>query len=362
MPNLDKIRIAGFKSIRDQEIALGRLNVMIGANGAGKSNLIGVFRLLNEIVNRELQLYVGRSGGADRFLHFGRKVTEKLELRFKFGSSSYDCVLLPTADDSFVFGVERASYREPEWLMPRDESLGRGHKETKLHEDGSTRLAVKHVLSAFDGWKIYHFHDTSESSKIKQVGDLDDNARLRPDAGNLAAFLYRLQETEATCFRNIVDAIRMVAPFFGDFDLKPDRLNPRKIRLEWREKGSDSYFDAHSLSDGTLRFISLATLLLQPELPTTVLLDEPELGLHPYAITLLAELLGAASQRTQILVSTQSVTLVNQLSLEDVIVVDRVERESRFRRPEEAEIASWLDDYGLGELWEKNVLGGRPGL
>ncbi|NJL27681.1 MAG: AAA family ATPase [Thermoanaerobaculia bacterium] len=335
---------------------------MIGANGAGKSNLIGVFRLLNEIVNRQLQLYVGRSGGVERFLHRGRKVTESLELNLEFGHSAYHCSLISTADDSLVFRFERASHREPSWFTPLDESLGSGHKETKLNQDSSPGLPVKAVLSALEGWRIYHFHDTSESSKIKQVGDLADNTHLRSDAGNLAAFLYRLQETEDACFQNIIDTIRMVAPFFGDFVLQPDRLNPRKIRLEWHEQGSDAYFDAHSLSDGTLRFISLATLLLQPELPTTVLLDEPELGLHPYAITLLAELLRSASQRAQILVSTQSVTLVNQLSPEDVIVVDRVEGESRFRRLEESEIASWLENYSLGELWEKNLLGGRPAL
>jgi len=165
---------------------------------------------------------------------------------------------------------------------------------------------------------------------------------------------------QPAAFRSIEDAIRMVAPFFGRFNLHSDRLNPTKIRLEWQEKGSDTYFDAHAFSDGTLRVISLATLLLQPELPTIVLIDEPELGLHPYAITVLAGLLRAASTRTQLLVSTQSVTLVNQLSPEEIVVVDRKDGESTFRRLREEEIAGWIDDYSLGELWEKNVLGGRP--
>jgi predicted ATPase len=207
-------------------------------------------------------------------------------------------------------------------------------------------------------WTTYHFHDTSTEAKVKQTGDLNDNRALRPDAANLAAFLYRLQETEPAVFRNLAEVIRMVAPFFSSFNLRPNPLNPRTIRLEWQEIGSDSYFDAHSLSDGTLRFISLATLLLQPELPPTLLLDEPELGLHPYAITVLADLLRAAATRTQVIVSTQSVTLVNQFAPEDLIVVDRIEGESIFRRLTADEIASWLDDYALGELWEKNVLGG----
>ena len=219
---------------------------------------------------------------------------------------------------------------------------------------------ASHVLHAFQSWKIYHFHDTSATAKVKQTGELADNDALRPDARNLAAFLFRLQETQPAAFLNIEDTVRLVAPFFGRFNLRPDRLNPKKIGLEWEEKSSDTYFDAHALSDGTLRFISLATLLLQPELPATILIDEPELGLHPYAVNVLADLFHSASTRTQLLVSTQSVTLVNQLSPEDVVIVDRKGGESEFRRLGEEEIATWLDEYSLGELWEKNVLGGRP--
>ncbi len=365
MPKLDRMRVAGFKSIRDQEIELGALNVLIGANGAGKSNLIKVFDLLHQIIHQNLQLAVGRAGGSDQFLHFGRKQTEEIVLHFDFEPNAYRCVLLPTEDDELIFADETVSFHVKEqYSEPYDEFLGSGHSETAMLDpsagEARTRIA-DHVIHAFRSWKIYHFHDTSPSAKVKQKGDLGDNVALRPDAGNLAAFLYRLRETQRDTYRNIVDAVRMVAPFFDDFDLRPDRLNPEKIRLEWRERGSDSYFNAAALSDGTLRFISLATLLLQHELPTTVLLDEPELGLHPYAITMLAELLGAASERTQVLVSTQSVTLVNQLSPEDVIVVDRPEGESTFRRLSSEDIASWLKGYSLGELWEKNVLGGRPG-
>lgn len=211
-------------------------------------------------------------------------------------------------------------------------------------------------------WKIYHFHDTSNSAKVKRTVNLNDNRRLREDASNLAAYLYFLKEKEPAYYRNIVDTVRMVAPFFDDFDLRPNSLNPDKIKLEWRERGSDAYFDANSLSDGTLRFISLVTLLLQPpgRLPSTILLDEPELGLHPYAITILANLLRSAAEHTQVIVATQSVTLVNQFEPDDIIVVDRVKDQSVFVHLGAAEIDSWLDDYGLGDLWEKNVFGGRP--
>ncbi|MCP4022164.1 MAG: AAA family ATPase [Desulfobacteraceae bacterium] len=209
-------------------------------------------------------------------------------------------------------------------------------------------------------WKLYHFHDTSENARVRQTCDLEDNRFLHPDARNLAAFLYRLEKKHPEHFENIRDAVRMAAPFFDRFSLEPSQLNQERIRLEWKEKGSDDYFNAAMLSDGTLRFMCLAALLLQPVLPPVIILDEPELGLHPYGISVLAGLLQAASQCAQVMVATQSVTLVNQFGPGDIIVVDRDKRESLFRRPGRSDLETWLDDYGMGDLWEKNVLGGRP--
>jgi predicted ATPase len=363
MHRLDRIRIAGFKSIRDQTLDLQPLNVLIGANGAGKSNFIEVFRLLHEMVSQNLQLFVARSGGADRLLHFGGKTTDQLLVHLHFGFNAYHCKLVPAVDGALIFADERMFFRDPGYGKAYDFSLGAGHRESHLLDEmrqhGRASVAY-HVAAALQDWKVYHFHDTSSSARVKQIGEVDDNVALRADASNLAAFLYRLQETDPGTFRGIVDTTRLVAPFIAGLDLLPDRLNPGKIKLEWHEKESDTYFDAHALSDGTLRFLCLATLLLQPAPPTTVLIDEPELGLHPYAIAVLADLLRAAAERTQVIVSTQSVTLVNQLSPEDIVVVDREERESVFRRQSSATIESWLDGYSLGELWEKNVLGGRP--
>ena len=141
-----------------------------------------------------------------------------------------------------------------------------------------------------------------------------------------------------------------------------EKVRLRLTRSSWngRERDSDAYFNAHSMSDGTLRFVCLATLLLQPTLPETILLDEPELGLHPYAIRVLAELLQSASATTQVIVSTQSVSLVNQFSPEDLLVVEREAGNTVFKRPKSEDIQNWADDYGLGDLWEKNVIGGRP--
>jgi predicted ATPase len=142
--------------------------------------------------------------------------------------------------------------------------------------------------------------------------------------------------------------------------LRPIPSNPNQIQLEWYEKGSDFPFRANSLSDGTIRFICLATLLLQPRLPPLVILDEPELGLHPYAISILYRLLEQASKKSQLLISTQSVTLINYFSPEDVIAVDKEKGSSTFTRLDQLKIEKWMEDYTIGELWEKNIFGGRP--
>ncbi len=363
MRTLEQIKVKNFKSIHDQTLRLGRLNIFIGGNGSGKSNLIGVFHFLNRVVAGDLQNYTGEAGGADSILYFGRKQSPSLTVELEFGgeayANGYGFTLRPTAQDRFIFSSEtiwfhdRTRYQSP---LPID--LGSGHAEARVKQ--STERIAGYVRDDLESYRIYHFHDTSSSARVKQTGDVDDNRRLHPDAGNLAAFLYRLQQKHPGHFQNIEDTIRLIAPFFEGFRLEPSRLNPEKIRLEWKEKGSEAYFNASALSDGTLRFMCLATLLLQPILPAVVLLDEPELGLHPAAISLLADLLESASQRTQVLVATQSVTLVNQFAPEFVWVVERVDQQSVFRHLESADMSAWLENYSLGELWEKNILGGRP--
>ena len=361
MSSLERIEIKGFKSIRELDLELCSLNVLIGANGAGKTNFISVFQLLNEIVKGDLQSFVGQSDGADFLLHFGQKTTSEIVIRLHFGANGYEAKLVPTAGDNLIFAEEECWYQYRSgavYTVP----LGKGHAETGLKEEARKypRKIAAHVLNSLKSWKVYHFHDTSKSAKVKKTGDINDNAALRSDASNLAAFLYLLQQKYGEHYDRIVKTVRLAAPFFDDFVLRLSPLNPEKIRLEWREKGSDAYFNVGTLSDGTLRFICLTTLLLQPTLPTTILIDEPELGLHPYAITLLASLLRKAATQTQVIVSTQSVPLVNQFSPEDIIVVDREGEQSVFRHLEAQEIESWLEEYGLGDLWEKNILGGRP--
>jgi predicted ATPase len=358
MAKLDRIEIQGFKSIRALDLRLEPLNLLIGANGSGKSNFIAAFGLLSKIVERQLQVQVARSGGADSLLHYGSRNTRELFFRLRMGANGYEARLAPDERDRLFFTEEHL------WIQrdgkPEDTSWGSGHRETELFNVLFDPQAVAGSIDILRGRRVYHFHDTSSEAAVQKTGDLHDNDFLRSDAANLAAFLYYLRERHEAYYRQIVATIQLAAPFFGDFALRPDPLNEEKIRLEWSERGSDAYFGANALSDGSLRFICLATLLLQPEPPSTILIDEPELGLHPYAISLLAGLLKSAATRTQVIVSTQSVTLVNQFTPEDIVVVEREDRESVFRRLSSADLENWLEDYGLGDLWEENVLGDRP--
>jgi predicted ATPase len=354
-PNqLSRIVLRGFKSIQECDLELKELNVLIGPNGAGKSNLIGFFSLIQQMLEGKLQLYVSKQGGPDSLLHFGRKKTEKLSAELYFGNNGYKFTLEPTQDNRMMFGEESLW-----WNMSGDKRVGSGHFETKVesHKSGIKQYTVP----AMKSWRLYHFHDTSESALVKQRHGINDNVYLRPDARNLAAVLYRLQKNFPQQYQRIIRLIQFIAPFFGDFCLRPNTDNPEYIELEWTEKGEDKPFKAHQLSDGTLRFICLATVLNQPEefLPETILIDEPELGLHPGAIGFLASMLRSTSKQRQVIVSTQSVTLVNGISIDDLIVVDRKQGLTVFQRHDEQQFKEWLKEYTVGDLWEKNLLRGR---
>ena len=380
---IKRLTIEGFKSIQKlEDFELRSLNVLIGANGAGKSNFVEFFRLLRELVEKRLQVAIGTAGGADACLHIGPKVTRQIVVKVCFGVSGdygYEFTLLPTGDSRLLFGDETVVFADKavglRVPMARRVSLDSGHTEAKLKDRwkddfgwaGTAREAVPGwVYQGLSGLMVYHFHDTSGTAGVRRHSAINLNDHLYPDGSNLAAFLYRLSITDRDQYAKIRDVVRLAAPFFNDFQLHPIRLNRNLIQLEWTQKDSDYPFLASQLSDGTLRFICLATALLQPSPPATMVFDEPELGLHPYALTLLANLFQQSAQQhgsyvaRQVIVSTQSAQLLNEFAPEDVIVVERTRGESVFRRLESAQLSEWLKEYTLGELWQKNVLGGRP--
>jgi predicted ATPase len=354
---LKTIEIEGFTSIRSAAVSLGSLNVLVGANGAGKSNFIRALEMLGRIVDSELNLFVGLNGGASALVN--SSMPAKIRLRLDAPPNSYEATLGVAADDELIFTEEQIFFRNPQYDKPWSSHLGRGHRETRLHRAQERQQVARYVIDVLEGCRVYHFHDTSADAPVKQVVSTADNLALRQDAGNLAAVLFALRRDNPPAYRRIEGAIRQVAPFFRDFILLPEGRD--RIRLRWRQTDSDAVFSANQMSDGTLRFICLTTLLLHPSTPALVVLDEPELGLHPYAIVQLSELLRQASVRSQVLIATQSVTLMNQFQIDDLIVVERANGASTFERPDPDSLQAWLEEYSLGELWEKNLIGGRPG-
>lgn len=363
--SVDHITVRGFLSLaRVERLALRPINVLIGANGSGKSNLIQAFSLLRDIEQGHLGEYTKRSGGADSVLHFGAKTTEQVDLEISFaeGVNGYRVSLIPSESDELspiheqAWFWDKGKHEEPHVESLRSRGLEAGISGCVER----TGAWVKRWMSSF---RVYHFDDTGPTSPMKKTADLADNRFFRADGSNLASYLYFLMRKHPESYQLIVSTVKQVTPFFGKFELSPSRLNEEKIRLEWSHTSSDKYFNASAFSDGTLRFICLATLFLQPVglRPSLILVDEPELGLHPYAIAMLASLIRRASLRTRILVSTQSPLFLDQFEPKDVLVASRSEGASSFERLGEESFAEWLDEYSLGQLWEKNQLGGRPG-
>lgn len=351
-----------FKQLEDFQLSSG-LNVLIGGNGSGKSNLIGFFRLLYEMVEQRLGVATGKAGGADRLLYRGSKTTKSIQAEMYFGLNGYRFTLEPTADDRFIFTREEAYFNGPIY-GPTDIAIGSGQSEAKLkerHATSSPNDVIDYVYSAISNWRVYHFHDTSDTAAMKRPSPAHDFEVLRPDASNLAAFLAHMKETEAETLDLIARTIRLVVPTFREFRfVEKDASGEKIVQLLWMERDHDYPLHLSQLSDGSLRFICLATALLQPMPPATIIIDEPELGLHPAAIILLASLFKQAATRTQVIASTQSPLLLNQLEPDDIIVVDREDGATVLKRLESDKLSEWLNEFAIGELWQKNLIGGRP--
>jgi len=344
---ISKLTIKGYKSIRNlEDLELRNLNILIGPNGGGKSNFLSFFELLKVMLSEDNEKEISKFGTANRIFYLGSKTTKTCEFKVHFAGGvtgfNFSTCLTANSEDELILNPERPGMFGGETTGAKD-YLGYLNDVQKDIQKG-----------------IYHFHDTSTFAGIKKYCSIRDYEYLRSDASNLAAFLWYLKIKHEKNYQMIRDVVQLAAPFFDDFLLRESIKNPDETLLEWRQKGSDYPFHPSQISDGTLRFICLATALLQPNPPSTILLDEPELGLHPYALTMLASLIQKASIKTQVIVSTQSAALIDHFQPEDIVIVERQNGETIFKRLKKAELKIWLDDYSLGELWQMNVISGRP--
>ena len=366
---IKSLEIKGYKSISSDyplTLNLDNINIFLGANGAGKSNIISFFKMLSFMMSGRFEEYVARAGSNQTILHFGSKKTPSISAKLRFeNSKSYD---------EYEFTLTTAT---PNRLIIKDETITWGRKENELKpqtiqlksnftESGlvdtkdKTALIIRNILDR--GCKVYQFHDSSNEGPLRQASPVNSANYLQAEGNNLASFLYLLKQNYPIEYKRIVSHVKLVVPQFRDFYLEPQN---NYISLNWVDTSLNDYvFNSHQLSDGSIRFIALATLLLQPDktMPNVIIIDEPELGLHPYAIELLAEIIKDASLHAQIIIATQSPALIDNFDVDNITVIERDEDKgcTIANKLNSEELQDWLEEYSNSELWDKNVIGGRP--
>jgi predicted ATPase len=372
---LETLNLNGFRSIKQLEnFTMGPITVLVGANGSGKSNLIGFFRMMNHVMQGGLQRFLQDGGGASNFLHFGPSHTHILEASLIFRSGAglktelytYRCELGFAAVDRLIFFHEEvqseiAGTDTPETILFENIEPSESNLSREINPE--PRQAETFIRQFLNEVRVFHFHDTSMTSRLRNYCDQDDAPFLRAEGGNLAAVLLRLRHEFPANYRRVIAGVNTVFPELKDFQLDPTGRNGKGLLLRWRPTSNPTeVFGPAHLSDGTLRMIALVTLfnLPEPMSPWMIILDEPELGLHPAAEAYLASLIRAASVHTQVLLSTQSATLVDHFKPSEVVVAEMHEGASTFSRLEDEKLSHWLKQYTLGEAWRKNVFGGRP--
>lgn len=351
---MDYIEINGYKSIKKARVDLAPINILIGANGSGKSNFISFFDFLNRLYNRKLNEYIALKGGEDKILHKGRKNGDVISFKIEFdnGQNGYSAILR-SGNDGFVFSSENLIYKGNNW------DISGADKEARVKSTNIYR--AKYVIKYLNGFRKYHFHDTSSNSPFTKYSNIENDIHyFYEDGMNLTAFMYQIQEKNKIVYNRIIKNIQSIAPYFSDFYFAPNKEN--NVRLQWTDKYSDVVFGANDLSDGTLRFIALSVLFLQPDLPDTIIIDEPELGLHPSAIAKLAGMIKSVSDRgCQVISATQSTDLISHFLPEDIITVDQIDGETIFNRLSSDTLNHWLEDYTIDDLWKRNIItGGQP--
>ena len=360
---MDSIQIQGYKSIKNAELQIKPINILIGANGAGKSNFLSFFDFLNSIYEQRLKEYVSLNGGVDRMLFRGREITNEISAHVKFGPNGYSFTIEPGAEH-FIYISEGAWYKEHKWEIASNTE--RSTIKQFCSEEKGRGIFIKYFLDSF---KKYHFHNTGKNSPFNQMSSVENDIYYLYERGeNLAAFLYGMKHGHPKTYSRMLRTIQSIAPYISDFFLQPN--SNHLMHLRWKDRFSNRIYGVNDLSDGTIRFIALTALFMQPELPSTLIIDEPELGLHPFAIVELAGMIKSASDRRirnglnrkcRVIVATQSPDLLNHFETEDIVTVDQREGATTFKRLDKKGLSHWLDEEGIGDLWQKYIIkGGQP--
>ena len=367
LERIESLHIKGFRSLADVKLDdIPNPMVLLGANGAGKSNVLRFFEMLREMYQHRLSRFVVHRGGADDQLFGGEKETQQIQasVRFHTGLGVNDLSFTLSGDGRDRLDMENEEFH----FKPHDGGGGydygpgrtapeSGFCEVTHSPNGDPR--AKAAIHFLRDCSLYQFHDTSSHAPIKKRWDAEDSYRLLEHGGNLGPVLLRLRQHHLSRYELICRRIRQVLPEFDDFQLEREY---GKTILRWRGETTGQTLGAHLTSDGSLRCFCLLTLLSLPDevLPRIILLDEPELGLHPFATSLISSLVKSLSHRRQVIVATQSPHFVDAFGLNEVVVLEMRDGKTETKRVSEEDFSEWLDDHSTGQLWWSHLLGGYP--
>jgi predicted ATPase len=379
-----QLEVGGYRRLRQVEMQLAPLNVLIGANGVGKSSILEVVDLLAASADGSLENSISEAGGISSLLTLDDRTDA---LRFSLEMPSADPAPIKyevrisregvgyairrealtqqqQPDQPIPFKFIDATGAQVHYHDPAQRRLVRPNWEYKATETALSQVPkmyqtpekFRQLLASSSA--LYHTLDVSFRAPVRLPQPLQPANTPGSDGADLLPCLYTMRETDRDRYEAVEDALRAAFPTFERLDLPPAAAG--RLTLAWRDKNFTQPIYPHQLSEGTLRFLWLATLLQSPGLPVVTLIDEPEVSLHPEMLRLLADLMREASSRSQLIVATHSDRFVRFLQPEELVVCNLAEDGGMFvRRASDLDLDGWLADYALDELWSIGRLGGR---
>lgn len=381
MSIFESITIEGYRRLSSVHLAMRDLTVMIGANGVGKTSLLDVFKLLAASAKGQLLEQIG--GGLEGMLTRGK--ADHLAISLEAGVPGhaplkYNLKLIPARGSSYEIGVETLTqHNNPNEPLPQkfidshkqnvkyfDVQTKRWESPTWEHNLFETSLSQvpkmyqqsENLRKQLASCTYYGALDVSDRSPVRQPQDMRPATLPGANGEDLVSCLYDLRETDPDRFEIVEDTLAAAFPDFEKLNFPP--VAAGKLSMTWKDKNFPKPIYVHELSEGTLRFLWLVTLLQSRGLTSITLIDEPEVSLHPELLRLLADLMREASKRTQLIVATHSDRLVRFLKPDEVLICDAEGGLTTMTWADKLDLDRWLSEYSLDEVWAMNLMGGRP--
>ena len=337
---IQNLTVRNFRSLVDVDIPLHPLNVVIGPNGSGKTALIEVLLLLQRDSRRELTEFFDERGGFQAVLsqRSGRAGSTRLEVQAEIVNGGPDGGPDDNGRSVYVLAVQGVGY------------VYQAAKESYR--------AAPSVQEFFAGANYYQFIDVTPRSSVRLPQSLTPASTPGAQGESLYSALYNLRINDLDLYDRLLGIVAQAFPGFKQFEFPV--VGAGQVTLTWYDKCCTQPFYPNQLSEGTLRFLWLLTLLFTAPRASLLLIDEPETSLHPELLRILAALLQEAALETQIVVATHSSDLISWLQPEEVLIADKEDGQTRFTWADTLNLQSWLAEYSLRDLWLMGHLGGRP--